>query len=74
MNRLEILEKPLWTLEDIKAFFEIKTTKASALMQEAKKISISRFAPKKAKRDVILSLNGIDFEEEIRKQKLLRGK
>ena len=71
MTKLEILQKPLWSLADIKNFFGIKTTKASQMMQDAKRLSVSRYAPQKAKRDVILSLNKIDFEEEVRKQKYI---
>lgn len=70
---LEILKKPLWSLQDIKTYFGIGSTKASAMMQEAKKVSASKFLPSKAKRDVLLKINGLDFKQEIEKQKLLEG-
>lgn len=71
MTNYDLLNKPLWSLNDIKSFANCSNTKASQIMQEAKKISMSRLLPSKAKRDNILKVLNIDFKEEIQKQKLL---
>ena len=68
---LELLEKSLWSSKDIKNFFGCSNTKASEIMQEAKKISISRLLPSKAKRDNVLEVMGINFNEEIKKLRIL---
>lgn len=73
LENLKILEKPLWSLEDIQQYFQIGRTKASAMMQAAKKISSSKFIPSKAKRDVILELNNMEFKKEVDKLKYLEG-
>ena len=71
MDRKEILEKPLWSLQDIKKYFDIGQTKASQMMKAAKRISCSRYLPSKAKRDILLELNGLTFKEEISKMQML---
>lgn len=37
-----LLSKTLWCIEDIKAYCECGTTKASNIMKEAKKISVKK--------------------------------
>lgn len=68
-----LLSKTLWCIEDIKAYCECGTTKASNIMKEAKKISVSRFLPSKAKRDNVLEVLGLNFNDEVKKLKLLKG-
>lgn len=69
---LELLEKPLWGLEDIQAYFRVGKTTASKMMQAAKKVSVSRFAPGKAKRDALFKAMGISFDDEIEKIKKIQ--
>lgn len=68
---MELLKKPLWSLQDIKTYFGVGNTTASAMMQQAKKVSMSKFLPSKAKRDVLFEINGLDFKQEVEKQKIL---
>ena len=70
---VELLKKPLWSLKDIKQYFGCGNTTASQMMQQAKKISCSRYMPSKAKRDVLFEINGLDFKEEVKKQLILEG-
>ncbi|MCR5112711.1 MAG: hypothetical protein K6A63_02105 [Acholeplasmatales bacterium] len=67
----ELLTKPLWDLKDIKTYFGCGNTRASQIMQEAKKISVSRLLPSKAKRDNVFQVLGISFMEEVKKIKML---
>ncbi len=69
---LELLEKYYWSLSDIQAYFQVGKTKASELMQEAKKISCNRWLPKKAKRDALFKVMGISFDDEIEKLKKIK--
>lgn len=69
---LEILEKYYWSLSDIQAYFQVGRTKASKLMQEAKKISSNRWLPSKAKRDALFKAMGISFDDEIEKIKKIQ--
>lgn len=64
-EKLVILQRPLWNLQDIQKYFECGQAKASKIMQEAKKISVSRFLPSKAKRDNIFQVLGLNLKEEI---------
>ncbi len=73
-GRKEILLKPLWDLKDIQAYFEIGKTKASQMMQESKKVSVNKHMPSKAKRDVLLEINGLNFKEELAKMILAEVK
>jgi len=68
---MELLKKPLWSLQDIKTYFGVGNTTASQMMQQAKKVSMSKFLPSKAKRDVLFEINGLDFKQEVEKQKIL---
>ena len=63
----ELLFKPLWSLQDIQNYFGVGKTKASQMMQESKKISVNRFMPSKAKREVLFKINDLDFQEELNK-------
>lgn len=74
MGRIEILLKPLWDLKDIQTYFDIGKTKASQMMQDSKKISCSRYMPSKAKRDVVLEINGLNYKEELTKMILAEVK
>lgn len=71
---VELLKKPLWSLKDIKQYFGCGNTTASQMMQQAKKISCSKYLPSKARRDVLFNMNGLDFKEEVKKQLILEGK
>ncbi len=71
MGRIDLLKKPLWSLNDIEFYFEVGRTTASKMMQAAKKVSLSRFAPSKAKRDILFEINGLSFKEELRKMQML---
>lgn len=71
---VELLKKPLWSLKDIKQYFGCGNTTASRMMQQAKKISCSKYLPSKARRDVLFNMNGLDFKEEVKKQLILEGK
>ena len=62
---MQLLNKPLWDLKDIQKYFECGQSKASKIMQEAKKISVSRFLPSKAKRENIFMVLGLNLREEI---------
>lgn len=70
-NRRTLLTKPLWNLNEIQFYFGVGKTKASRMMQAAKKVSSSRFCPSKAKRDALLEINGIDYKEEVSKLNML---
>ena len=74
MTNYELLSKTLWSLDDICLFVGCKKTKASQILSAAKKISVSKFMPSKAKRDNVLKVLNIDFQEEIQKQKILNNK
>lgn len=73
MPKIELLKKNLWSLSDIQSYFEIGKTKASQMMQEAKRISASRYCPSKAKRDVLLKLNDTSLEAEIKTFNILEA-
>ena len=62
---LELLNKSLWDLKDIQQYCGCGQSKASKIMQEAKRISVSRFLPSKAKRDNIFQVLGLDIKQEI---------
>lgn len=69
----DILKKPLWDLKDIQEYTGCCQSKASMIMQAAKRISVSRYLPSKAKRDNVLEVLGLDYEDEVKKLKLLQG-
>ena len=73
MPNIELLKKNLWSLSDIQNYFGIGKTKASQMMQEAKRISASKYCPSKAKRDVLLKLNDTSLEAEIKNFKILEA-
>lgn len=62
---VRLLNKPLWSLQDIQTYFDCGLSKASKIMQEAKKISVSRFLPSKAKRDNIFQVLGLNLKSEL---------
>lgn len=68
-EKLTLMQKSLWSLEDIKTFCECGNSKASNIMKAAKKISVSRFLPSKAKRDNVLQILGLSFSDEVEKLK-----
>lgn len=73
MLKREILSKPMWSLADVKNYFGIGSTTASKMMQAAKRIKVSKYSPSKAYRDVLLDINGLNFEDEVMKAKILEG-
>ena len=73
MEKIEILGKALWSLKDIQTYFGCGRTSASKMMKAAKKIKVNRYLPSKAKRDILLEINGLDFKEELTKLQLLEG-
>jgi hypothetical protein len=73
MPNIELLKKNLWSLSDIQNYFGIGKTKASQMMQEAKRISASKYCPSKAKMDVLLKLNDTSLEAEIKNFKILEA-
>lgn len=77
-NDIEVLTclyaKPLWSNQDIMRFTNLGRTKASEIHQEAaiKHNGISKLCPKKVKRDAVLKVLGLDFENELSKLNLLK--
>lgn len=71
--REELLSKPLWCLNDIKLYFGCGSTRASRIMQEAKKRSVSRLLPSKAKRDAVFEVLGLNFKDELKKIKEIKN-
>lgn len=68
---MALLNKPLWSLADIRKYFDCGLVKASKIMQEAKKISVSRFLPSKAKRDNVFQVLGLDIKSELKNISLI---
>ncbi len=62
---MTLLNKPLWSLQDIQKYFSCGQCKASKIMQQAKLISVSRFLPSKAKRDNVFKVLGLDVKTEL---------
>lgn len=70
-EKLLIMQKALWGLDDIQTFCGCGITRASKIMQEAKKISVSRFLPSKAKRDNVFQVLGLNYRDEVENIKLI---
>lgn len=59
----ELLNKPLWGLKDIQAYFDCSQATASKIMQKAKRISVSRLLPSKAKIENVFEVMNLDLKE-----------
>ncbi len=66
--------KPLWSNQDIMAFTNLGKTKACKIHREAaiKHKGVNKLCPQKVKRDAVLEVLGLDFNEEVSKLKSLR--
>ena len=73
MQQILLLQKPIWNNTDIMQYVGCKATKASEIKQLALKRykGVVRGFPQRVKRDAVLELLGLSFEEEIKKLNIL---
>lgn len=66
-ERIELLSKPYWNYKDISAYFNVKTTKAIALKNEAiqKYDGQVKYLSHYVKTNSVLAIIGTTREEEI---------
>ena len=64
----KLLAKPIWSCSDIQEYLDCGRTKASQIKARALKIGgVVRGIPSKVKKDAVLEVLGLDFEDEIKK-------
>lgn len=71
-NNKQLLEKPLWSLEDIMHYADVGMTTASKIRKQAIRLGgCVKAAPQKTHRDKVLQALGLNYKDEANKLRML---